>query len=866
MSRLHRPTRFGIRAFLAIGALLGASSALAYDYPADLSDVQTEEDIYDLYYEGQIEQSELEQLLSLLQDPVDINSADRDRLYDLPGMSWSLVNSIIKRREKYPFNTLSELNLVSGMPPEVVGQISGFAVANKPLDLLKNLSGKAIFKMGWSPSQNAYKSVSKDDIVVGHNNAEAYENSLSGTKPPTASLKLQTKLKGWFDLGLVGTMSQGLNADDLKYRAELPEFRNTRGSSTEGQQKGTLEGYLTNGVETKFDLAKAYIHTPIGRGQSWSAILGSYRIGFGMGTILDNTGREFPNGWRADKQLTDSASATGSAPNFRDDPGFFGVAASLHRLTINSGKHWFSGHIFGSMIDRNSYQTIENNAKQADYPSKSAYNSARSLYICERDKNGNCSYRINPATGEGSYKLSQITILDAFRETTAGGNLNFHWSHLTQVGLSAYFSKLDMNLSSGESPDEASKNGDTGLRLTNSSPYPSNADFPMFGAIGGHVFFGLDDFMLRAEYGRSFNGTSSQQGNALQTRAYYNRGIFDVELGFRWYDKYYDNRWASPKAASDMLDGNRARDELGFDYRVGVTPSKGKLTLKAKGDIWRRAYSQCVIALEDSDDPDSATYLDEGCLAAEAGLEEGYKFKSDPVWNMTQEFMVAYSPIKGLKLTFKPAYSNHDLSKGGRDETYQDGRGMKFSLFGKIDYMPKNLKWLKISTAYQHTFEDDTANGEFKPKLYNAALDAQDTNYLWAQNENFKEFPKDNTDWFVNSFRQDFYWWLQVQAKYEATTFSARFKINEEGLDHPAIVGSNGSYWLLSLKLSQAKTFEHLSAQLRYDLVHYNDERAKWYERDQRFNAFDPLTSKYRSDKLLSRYNHLLVGSLTVTW
>ena len=857
--------------------LANSGTAFALDYSANLSSIDTEEDLYDLYYDGQLDDGELEKLIALLQDPIDINSATRDELHNLPGVTWNDVNKIIERRERTPFDNPDELS--TAIDPGVVDQLRSFAIAKKPFELLQKISGKAQLKVGWKPSTLDY-SLSDGKYQSPNQQYDIYTGleSKEGTKLPTASLKLDFKLKGWFDAGVVLTESQSLG--DLKLRkydasegegdantTGLPVFRDKDAKTIDrGQVTSRKTGYLTDGIGTHFDLAKAFIHTPTGKGQTWSAILGSYRIGFGMGTVIDNTGREFPNGWRADKRLSDSASVDGSAPNFRDDPGFFGFAASLHRLKVTQ-QHWLSGHIFGSIIDRDSYQRLQNKIDESDEqfvkndgtPNKSAIKNARSLYLCEKT-DGDCRYRYNPATGKVNYKPSNVTIPDAFREKTVGGNLNYHFNPFTQIGVSGYASSLDFSLIKSEN----------GLEVTQSSPYPYQHD--TFGAVGGHVFVGIDDLQVKTEYGRSFNG--KDQGNALQTRAYYGYKIVDAELGFRWYDENYDNRWSSGKAASDTYQGNRTRDELGFDTRVLVKPFKG-LEFQVKGDLWKLSHSQDEQITLNSQDDEDAEITDYTQQAIDENADdEASQTKKQidyPLWKGRFELRAKYAPIKDLWFTAKTTYLDKDLSNSGRDEDY-DQRGQKITAYGQINYNP--FKWLKLEAAYNHVWRDDSHKGVFNAQSYNRLLDAQDSNYLYVNQiyeSNYEAFDRvyetedgkhAGKDIYANQYAQDQYWYLKATLKYELTSFSTAFKMYEEDIGFDSI---GQQYWKISTKLSQSKTWNHLSASLRYDFMHYTDQRSKWYQRDQRFDG-SAETQKYRSARLYSRDNHLVVGSVTVAF
>ncbi len=667
--------------------------ALAHEYTVSVEGVESEQDLRELSLEGSLEDDEFERLLALIDDPVDLNDASRDTLYELPGLSWAMVDAIIADREKSGrFTSVGDLARVPGVPADVVRELEAFARTPAPWRLDDFARGKLRLKSAWRLDR-------PDADKVGSAAEEA---------PPTASAFLDAEIGEFWNVGLGFVTGRELLDPQL---VERP------------LGGGAVEHYYETRLSQRHDLAKMYVHTPR-RGRAWSAIVGSYRVGFGMGTVLDNTGRDLPDGWRADKDIETGADAFESVPvRFRGKPRFFGATAALHHLP--AGSVHLSAQAFFSRIDRNSYLLLRRVPGTDFDKSKTCGDSetkeGEEIKLCE-----------------GAASRTKSTILDAFRETTAGGHVLLHLGPATEVGATAWWGTVDFLLE----PTDA-------LEFAPSARYPR--DPSSFGAFGAHTFIELtDEAMLRAEYGRTLDG-----GNALWARGFYDTGPFEAELSLRAYEAAYENPHASPYAQGDEFEGHRARDERGVLWRLSWRDGPG-LKLRLKGDIWKRPNKL-----------------------------------SSPT-SMRHEFSVTWRPVRPLQLTFRPSYGDNDIDEGTIDTPFSDGPGSKLDLYGKIKY--DALDWLSVAGTYRHRLEDDLGT---------------DAVFLGVQ-------------------REDFYVVGELMLRRGRTRLNLRYKHNEEAVGHPTVTSNAGSYDQYSLKLKQLKTAGLFDATLRYDLVHFTDERPKW--------------------------------------
>lgn len=743
-------------------------AAHGYEYPVPLDGVQAEDDLRELSFEGQLDEEELERLIAIFNDPVDLNEATRDELYDLPALTWPMVDAIIADREANGrFQTVEALVRVDGVSPHDVRELLPFAHTPAEWKLEDVLRAKLDIKTAWR--------LDRPD--------EDVEGSAADDVPPTTTALLRAEVDDYLHIGVGIVTGREIADPDLQ-------------TVVAGQPLTYDTEY-----EQRFDLAKVYVHTPR-TGQPWSVIAGSYRIGFGMGTIIDNTGRDLPDGWRPDNDFSHDTDVVGSPPvRHRDAPRFFGVAAALNHL--DAGGVFLSAQGFASVVDRNSYGLIGRAPDDDD-------DEPESIKLVEDETS-----------------RTQNTILDAFRETTAGGHFAAHLGPRTEVGATAWWGKVDFLL---EPEDD--------LAFKRSARYPR--DPSSFGAFGAHAFVELtEDVTLRGELGRTLAG-----GNAAWVRGFYDTGPLDTELALRWYDVSYANPYASPSAQADQLNGHRARDEKGVLWRISWKQSRD-LELRLKGDVWQRAHAHCDLtdAAEREADCDAFAAIPEEQLKSEEGTFQ--RHEASAVWRPTRDW----------RLQIKPTYAEND-EEGSEEEGNFTETGAKFDLFGKVDY--DALDWLRISVAYRHRWEDDDGpKSVFDPDCYDpdASGDPDPSDDCTPSTGRVDlGDPGDETRLFDDEKRQDYYVWLELLASLDRTRASIRYKHNEAAVGHATHAPGDGSYDQVSFRLRQLKTAGRVSASFRYDFLRFSDDRQKWFVP----SPDDPDVPN------ATRNHHLLVANATL--
>src|SRR5687768_8223401 len=87
---------------LLLVLLLVSGHAFAAQYESEI-DIENETDLYELNQRGDIGDATLETLVELMRTGVDLNSASRDELYELPNITYAEVDRILEYRTKVTF-------------------------------------------------------------------------------------------------------------------------------------------------------------------------------------------------------------------------------------------------------------------------------------------------------------------------------------------------------------------------------------------------------------------------------------------------------------------------------------------------------------------------------------------------------------------------------------------------------------------------------------------------------------------------------------------------------------------------------------------------------------------------------------------
>ena len=125
----------------AVSVCLVAAPARAAIYENPIN-VDGEEDLFEMEQRGDISEDTSQTLVELMQEGVDLNSASREQLYDLPGLTYADVDAILEyRKARGRIEDPAELVGAGAVTAEQVVQISPFIRIDAAAPLLP-VSGK----------------------------------------------------------------------------------------------------------------------------------------------------------------------------------------------------------------------------------------------------------------------------------------------------------------------------------------------------------------------------------------------------------------------------------------------------------------------------------------------------------------------------------------------------------------------------------------------------------------------------------------------------------------------------------------------------------------------------------------------------
>jgi hypothetical protein len=540
MARAYPRRRLAATLGLAFGLLCGPAVHAA-DY-GSFVEVETEEDILDLLSAGDLDTSEAETLIELLEQGVNLDSADRDELYALPNLTYADVDAILAYRDE-----------AGGISDPLALVASGALEERKLLAIAPFLVVE----------------LREPDLFATRGRVRYRTTYVAGDEQ-VPSMWLGAKVSTFrnLDVGLYGVLTR-------KRLGEVSYDPNRDALSAEGP-----------GV--RVHAPKFYVQWDT---KTWQLLAGTYRIGFGQRLTFDNTTQVTPNGIRLDETLNysqdlsrscrlvqgdelDSGPCLGEyryeyeSPDYRWTDRLRGAAVGLKKLEAGPG--WFQMYGFFSYQTHSIYQYELYDKRRCDDP--------------RDDDDPDCKapavYLRKPDRLEATPRLAYSTLPDMFNTLLGGGNLSYFFDRRTHVGVTGYGADVSWLI---EGMD---------LDFQEWSRFPYGG---AFGAVGLDAAWGRDVIDLFLELARSFDGQPEGGGWAAILRATFTWKKHEFEAAARYYDRNYANPYARPISAADEYDGLRARDEAGL--RLKYTGQVGDLELRATADFWAQMSVEAPKAL-----------------------------------------------------------------------------------------------------------------------------------------------------------------------------------------------------------------------------------------------------------------------------
>lgn len=516
--------------FLALWCLVAASAHAAI-YESQII-VEDEDDLFALEQRGDISSDQLDSLLEVFREGVDLNSASRDQLYDLPGITYADCDAIIEyRKSKGRIDDPAELVAAGAITAEQLLELAPFIRIDAAKPKLP-VSGKIRSVTRLTTTDNA---------------------------PPPSLLSANVKLP-W-------NLSAGFMLATTRLRPATPTYDPTL---------GTL---VTTGFPYMLNAPRFFAMWSSGKRK---LVVGTFTLGFGERLTLDNTRRLTPNGIYLTNDFRRTNFLVGGCkisspdqlsgpcapdqqdkyvtPDFSWREQFRGVAGSIEDISLG-GDATLSTYGFLSYQSRSMYQY-------------ELFDRA----ICD-DPHGTGDECKSPPVylPDGVSTTKYATLPYLFDELTGGGHVTFKPSYRFSLGVTGYGAVPFFHAQPIQ------------LDFQEWSRYPNGG---AFGAIGlnGHATIGPVNMYL--EIARTFDHSIPNGGGGLgiEQRTTFSPHGHELEVSLRYYDDRFGNPYARPIASPDQLEGIRARNELGI--RVRYYGRFGKdWELKTRNDFWVSPYA-----------------------------------------------------------------------------------------------------------------------------------------------------------------------------------------------------------------------------------------------------------------------------------
>jgi len=669
-----RSLKSAVLASLTI-AVLAPVKAYAADYGVFV-DVGTEEDLFDLFATGEIDETSFEVLVDLLHDGVDVNDAGREELYTLPNLTYADVDAILDYRDDTGFIEDPVSLVAAGVLSErKVTAIAAFLEFGKPDRVLLDTSGRLRYRTTY---------VWDDD------------------KAPSMWLGAEVSTLGHLDVGVIGLLS----------RTRLGDVRYDPGR----------DALSADSPSIRFHVPKYHVQWET---DDWHIVAGTYRIGFGQRLTFDNTGATTPNGIKVDDTIYYSQDLTmkcresagdmsvspcrGTAgyeyqsPDYRWTDRLRGLAVGLKSGRVGDG--WFQAYGFASYQTRGIYQYEIFDRDKCDDP--------------RNDNDPDCKapdvFRRRDDPRDATTRFSYMSLPDMYNELTAGGNLAYFFDRRTHIGVTGYGADVYWLV------DDIDLDFQEWSRLPYGGP---------FGAVGIDASWGAGIVDLFAEVARSFDSQPGGGGWAGVLRATLTWMDHELEASVRYYNLDFANPYARPISAADEYDGLRARDEMGI--RLQYTGNVGDLQLRTGLDFWTWSTGfdgQLKLRFTQRLDYEVARWFRPGIWFEYQDRDLEYTGRGncyevpeeetpegEPVPCSGEKLVVGvnmrFQPLRRLAITLK--YQHRWLDDGKNE--FNDGFRQDLSAWLTISYKPVDS--LRLRARVRYLYEDIFDNTYLEQSLW----------------------------------------------------------------------------------------------------------------------------------------------------
>lgn len=500
-------------------------------------DIETEDDLHDLLATDQISARSFDALLELHQTRVDLNRADRQRLYLLPNLDYKHVDRLLSyRKAAGVIRELGELIAAGVLEARVARALRAFVVIQPHRGPKSGVSGFVRTEARWTGRHDRL--------------------------PPAAVLQSRVKALRNLDAGVAAALTRN--------RLGRPRWDASRRALSVRPER------------TRFELPKLYVEW---EDESWEVIAGTYRIGFGQRLTFDVTDQVTPNGFFGDYEIRrgnhlrlacprgagellqspcPNAAVERVTPDHAWTSRLAGVAAGMKRRSIGLG--WLQSYGWGSFQVHPMLQSEVVVAGVCRDP--------------RRDEDSACQapdvFVLESTPGAAAPSATFATLPAMYGEGLAGINATYFWNARAHLGATSY----------GAFPKWLVRGVELGFQESARKPFGGP-----FGGVGIDAAYGFEKQDLFVEVARSFDSQPEGGGGfGLVARSVTTFEMAELEISVRHYGTRYANPYARPISAPDELDGLRARDESGLRVRSTLGVAR-RVSLRLLIDGWRELSS-----------------------------------------------------------------------------------------------------------------------------------------------------------------------------------------------------------------------------------------------------------------------------------
>lgn len=563
--------------------LLCSAVAHAREFDTEII-VDSIEDLYAYEERGELTLADVETLSGFLVRPLDLNRADRNILFELPGISNVLASAIIRyRAENGDFDSVDALGNVPGVQEIILLQVRPFLTISElapeePEGFLEESGLTGTFRTGMQYRTGFI--APWDDLEREIDEVEERELG------PQGYLQLAGNGFTYFGAGALLTYRRGIDIDFDPTAFEGGTFVSAAGPNN----------------RVRFD--QAYLTSTYG---GVNVILGSYTAGFGERVTFNTSRYQLPNGWYPNVVFTEDNER--GAVRIRDR--LFGIAVQYDGFNLGPDA-WLEATIFGSsnVLDlsqqdfayggTNPLPCSDDVTTRGTSPT-TGNSTTVTLYSCgepelddlresldrraesadfivdgqlrsQRIYDANLSVTDIDEARAGDFRFEQIR--RAYRENLVGGNVTLHYTDAFQWGVTSYVGQTRFQLDDEGNPNFA---------YSNSAGFPRQ-ELGDYGATGTHMRLVGDRFDVGAEYAYTFAGNG---GSGFLLRANVEPlDWLEVQSYARVYGASFINPRANPRAAQDEVFGLAARNERGIQVQLLARPVS-RLRLRTTVDYWQ---------------------------------------------------------------------------------------------------------------------------------------------------------------------------------------------------------------------------------------------------------------------------------------